>query len=345
MVGIAVQVKQARLNWGVAGKCNMRTIAANIKDGCPEDSVFYLESVSNTNSYRIKRLSKTNQVLYLTAASAANGTPLTWAVANTGSQNWEFMTVPYVVPNAHAMLDKLDDDTAFSSYLRDPKHTKKQDSREKRDTMRAIGRAMANLGYHPTFIIGMLGHIHYEGNIGYFEGISNESYMIVTRNTYPDYDDYFSKKYVYEKYPPKNDMELSKLKGMVENLLTKTPIKGAFGLGCIQWTGDDRTLNLVDDYIAKAKPLNNINEQQATEVEAALIHKELTEKVYQEVYFHWLAMCKENLNSPDAAYQAGRDIVVGIGGNPNYLYISNSFQTEAIARGTNAQNLYIYLTS
>lgn len=69
--------------------------------------------------------------------------------------------------------------------------------------MLRIGRTMASWHIFSTaFIIGILGYIAGEGNIGMFERCSrdineDENYMKKTRENYPNYPTDYSNQYIY----------------------------------------------------------------------------------------------------------------------------------------------------
>jgi len=246
------------------------------------------------------------------------------------------------------MLDKFEN----APYVPDPS----QDSPEKRATMLAVGRAMAGWGYHPTFIIGMMGHITDEGNFGLFEAANtSNNYMNITVANYPNYVTDYSNQYIY------NGKNVSTVKSMLDNL---QPKGGSFGLGCCQWTYS-RTLDLINVYLTKTS--GTITSGQTKDAEIKHLYNELTGPVYSKIYTYWqnswldrnfdsaaveywektekIINFNGNLNSADAAYWAGRCIVVGLGGNPSSLSTPTAYVStgHAKTRGNNARLLYNYL--
>jgi hypothetical protein len=194
----------------------------------------------------------------------------------------------------------------------------------KRHTMAEVGCGLLGLGYEPAFVAGMLANIRAEGDAGRFESSSYTSkpeekphYLV-----YVDTHHYYNSEYSGQRIIGKN---LSTVRSLLEHLRdldrdrpppSPTPRerrhwRGGFGLGCLQWTWY-RTLYLMDIYQEAARGNISINLNQVIQAEIMMIDRELKRPPrqhvadYRPVYRNWQAANSRNINSADAAYDAGR---------------------------------------
>ena len=242
--------------------------------------------------------------------------------------------------SANEMLDIFEKSNYLSSY------------KNKKDTMLAVGRMLAEYDYHPTFIIGVMGHIQGEGNVGLFEKIHTGTYYFNAMKEYnhsngESYYDYyqknFSNQYIYD------NKNLSEVKDLINNLYeikigSNRPL--GFGLGCLQWTFE-RTQKLINIYIDFAGGKNTISKEKAYQAEAYMIKDEL-KGAYKKVYTHWFGTNNNKLSS-GAAYNAGNNALIGYGLNPVYLTTNlpsslSIWNNIAKQRGDNASKLFNAIT-
>lgn len=241
---------------------------------------------------------------------------------------------------ANEMLDIFEQSSYLSNY------------KTKKDTMLEIGRVLAKSDYHPTFIIGVMGHIQGEGNVGQFEKVHTGTWYFKTMQQiahssggsyYEYYQRYFSNQYIY------NNKSLSEVQKLIEELLAikykdsnGSQRSLGFGLGCLQWTFE-RTQNLVNIYKDTVGKRDIITQEEAYRAEAQMISNELR-GAYKKVYTYWYGN-NSNKFTAKAAYSAGNNALIGYGLNPVYLTskLPSSFAVwndVADTRGKNAEQLF-----
>ena len=154
-----------------------------------------------------------------------------------------------------------------------------------------------------------------------------------TYNTYA-YHKYMIDNYDYtSKYSYKriyNGYKLSAISSLLSELQT-TGWQGKFGLGICQWTAG-RTIMLLNNYKQVAAPADTITLDQCIVAELKTALNELRGD-YKSVYTNWVADNSNNLNSSDAAYNAGYTFCY------NYEKPSDK-GTKSVTRGNLAKNLY-----
>ena len=143
---------------------------------------------------------------------------------------------------------------------------------EKKKAMITAASVLIEQKFELAFIAGVLGNIKNEGNIG----ISKLNSILTKFDNMKRYD-------------------------------TQEKSRVGFGLGCVQWTFD-RTYQLIRIYIEVAKGSDWVTEAQATEAEGIMVVHELTGTYYYKVYMPWLNTNQTNLDSSQAAYNAGYDV-------------------------------------
>ena len=107
----------------------------------------------------------------------------------------------------------------------------------KKKVLSIIGTLLFNNGYETAFVAGVLGNIYHEGEIGKFE---NSNYA-KNHSAEPCYLKFMDNLYNYRSvYSNKNitNVSMRNLSAMMEKLKKDNWKKGAFGLGCVQWTGE-----------------------------------------------------------------------------------------------------------
>jgi hypothetical protein len=222
------------------------------------------------------------------------------------------------------MMDKLNRD-----------RTLPVESDERRNAMVRMGRVMASAGYEPAFIAGMLGNVQHEGNVGQFErdwGGTAQAYLRLIPN--------YGAEYCNQNITSKN---LVTVRNLLLNLQGLNWNNGKFGLGCIQWTGE-RTLHLVNTYLEVTGGNDFITLIQATLAEGLMIIRELGEAPkpgianYRRIHSGWRAANSSNINSADAAYDAGHRLCM------SYL-IPTDTSAKAIQRGNAARTIFRIMMS
>jgi hypothetical protein len=154
-----------------------------------------------------------------------------------------------------------------------------------------------------------------------------------------DYRVKYSGKFIYDA-----GMSLSVVRNMLLDLqpnswrCPQTNSRRRFGLGCIQWTAE-RTFHLVNTYLEITGGNSVINLEQATRAEGLMIVRELknapkpTIADYRSIHRNWQTENSGNLNSEDAAYDAGHRLCM------RYL-IPDQTATKAVERGNHAREIY-----
>jgi hypothetical protein len=206
-----------------------------------------------------------------------------------------------------------------------------------------VGRDLLNHGYEPAFAAGMLAQIQAEGDGGMFErsNYSNPANM-------PAYLAYMVNEHEYHtEYDNQNitSKNLSVVRALLEHLKTLTRLpsqpswewRGGFGLGCIQWTFD-RTLYLMDVYSEVNGNKDTITRSQVMQAECLMVRRELENPPrpgisnYRNIRPNWQSANSGNLNSTDAAFDAGHRIC--------RIYVGQTNTAVADSRGGNARDIY-----
>ena len=194
-----------------------------------------------------------------------------------------------------------------------------------------IGELMFEVGYETAFVAGLLANIYHEGNFGCFESSkyvrnpgAKPGYLRIMDNQY-NYSNKYSGKCVTE-------VSLKELKNLCDELEYNNWQKGKFGLGIIQWTGE-RTGTLVNLYLEEANGNNYINMDQVIIAEGKMVISELNNNQYRKIYENWKQNNNHNLDSENAAYDAGNKIC-------QKYEIPHDTQNQAIKRGNTAKKIY-----
>jgi len=174
---------------------------------------------------------------------------------------------------------------------------------EKREAVIAMAKELENNGYPLAFISGMIANIISEGNHGLFESSAYKNL-----NKKPNYLKYMDEHYDYRnKYSGQNvaGKSLSELYALICEL-EAGGYEGKFGLGCIQWTGS-RTKTLIETYMENSNGKDTITKAEVSKAEGLMMIKELKTS-YKNVFNGWKNSNASNIDSADAAYNAGYDI-------------------------------------
>ena len=193
--------------------------------------------------------------------------------------------------NDNKMIDKLIENSIVN--------------KNKKDTIKIIGNLLLKNGYETAFVAGVLGNVHSEASIGHFESSNYKS----NPSAKPQYLKYMDDLYNYASlYSGKSitSVSLKSLNDIIEKLHNQNWEKGKFGLGCVQWTGE-RTRTIFKLYLKEVNGSDNINFEQAATAEGKMIINELSNK-FSDIYKNWKNQYSNNLNSEDAAYNAGEQI-------------------------------------
>jgi len=207
---------------------------------------------------------------------------------------------------------------------------------EKVESCVSTAKVMLEAGYEPAFVVGMLGNVCCEGNVGQFEYYSSMDYMQYMQSNY-NYSTNYSGKYIY-------NYNFNTVYNMVSEIKQKATLidgdwyingsRAGFGLGSIQWTFD-RMYNLVNVYKEVNGGSSVINKIQVIEAEGMMILRELSgyynnEFVY--IYSNWIGS-HANLDSQDATYDATYSLCV------DYERPYEKYK-KAVERGRVARNIY-----
>ena len=209
----------------------------------------------------------------------------------------------------------------------------------KRDAIVGVVDTLMRAGFEPAFAAGVAANVYAEGTYGLFESSKyvtypekrpryfayldggnyyskqNGSYVLsavyLSPEEYEVYDgpadkylrfgdknyylDNFSKKYATE-------VDLYELEALLDTLYAGG-WQGKFGLGVVQWTGW-RTKKLVEFYRRHAGDSSDITAAQVIAAENEMILYELNGS-YRFVYNAWRDSCGDDLETPDAAREAG----------------------------------------
>ena len=204
----------------------------------------------------------------------------------------------------------------------------------KRNTLKIIGNLLFDKGYPTSWVAGVLGNIFSEASIGKFES----SAYIKNPSAEPQYLKYMDQFYDYRnKYSGKivTDVSMKALGLLLTKLKNDNWIRGKFGLGCVQWTGE-RTYTLYKKYVAACNYQDRITLDQATKAEGNMIIEELSGR-FSDIYSQWNSG-NSNKNSGSAAYDAGYRIC-------KKYEIPADTENQAKKRGKTAQNIYEIMTS
>ena len=199
----------------------------------------------------------------------------------------------------------------------------------KKDSSKAIAKEMLDAGLEVAFVAGMLANHHHEGNIGQFEYYSSIAYMQPMQNTY-SYKSNYSGQYIYNK-------NVNTVNTMVTTLHNNGwEINGStakFGLGSIQWTGT-RTKDLLDRYRDVNGKSKDITLEQAQQAEGKMIVNELKKSSdYKNVHPNWKNAVGSNLDTQNAAYEAGYRLCY-------YYERPTDKATKSVIRGNLAKKIY-----
>ena len=204
----------------------------------------------------------------------------------------------------------------------------------KKKVLSIIGTLLFNNGYETAFVAGVLGNIYHEGEIGKFE---NSNYA-KNPSAEPGYLKFMDNLYNYRSvYSNKNitNVSMRNLSAIMEKLKKDNWKKGAFGLGCVQWTGE-RTYTLFKLYENECGNSDNITLEQAIAAEGKMIIQELS-GYYKNIYRDWKNN-NPNLNSGNAAYNAGHMICTK-------YEIPKDYKNKADTRANTSEDLYNIMTS
>ena len=207
-------------------------------------------------------------------------------------------------------------------------------------------KVMLNNDYEVAFVAGMLANMKQEGNTGMFESSNysdqNRKLRIAPYLVYMD-SEYRGENFYLNNYSGKTIMDVDvievyeMLKELEEISNYSWKLDGhtiGFGLGTNQWSFD-RALELVEVYLELNNNSSTITLEQARRAEAIWIIRELKSKsIYRNIHPNWQKKFSD-LNSIDAAYQAGYDLCD--------IYIRPYSETANIDRGDNAKLIYTVL--
>lgn len=224
--------------------------------------------------------------------------------------------------NGNEMINKLIE----SSYV----------NKDKKETIKIIGNLLFDKGYETAFIAGVLGNVHSEAKIGHFESSNYKS----NPSAKPQYLKYMDDLYNYNTlYSGKSitSVSLSDLNIIIEKLYKDNWQKGKFGLGCVQWTGS-RTRDIFKLYLEEANGSDYITFEKAAKAEGKMIISELQSSLFNPIYNNWKKNNSGNLNSENAAYNAGEQVCL------NYEKPINK-EEKAKVRGNLAKNFYAVMVS
>lgn len=204
----------------------------------------------------------------------------------------------------------------------------------KKKVLSIIGTLLFNHGYETAFVAGVLGNIYHEGEIGKFES-SNYTKNPKAEPAYLKFmDDLYNYRSVYSNKNITN-VSMKNLSTVMEKLKKDNWKKGAFGLGCVQWTFE-RTYTLFKLYENECGNSDKITLEQAIAAEGKMVIQELTGK-YKNIYIDWKKN-NPNLNCGKAAYNAGHMICIK-------YEIPQDYQNKADIRGNTSQDLYNIMTT
>lgn len=269
-----------------------------------------------------------------------------------GDAGEEYIINSYATLYAHWSIPSVNDmmeNFKNSSYL--------SNNILKKDALIIMGTVLADHGYEPAFIAGVLGYIQGEGNIGHFESSNysaNEKpwYLEYVDEKY-NYNNLYSNKYIYngiDLYEVRKILnELEELPRIIKNGYEN--YQGGFGLGCCQWTFA-RTLRLINRYIEVAGESNYINYSQTAEAEAQMMIyelEELNDSKFKVLYSNWYNACSNeaiDINSAEAAYLAGYRVLFVYGMySTDYSNPNSKYAQKANFRGNYAKNIFSAMTT
>lgn len=221
----------------------------------------------------------------------------------------------YRMPISTRMLNNIQNDTTLGL------------TSTKKKTIIGIGRQMLSEGYHSAFVAGMLANIQHEGEAGFFESSfyrqGEPTYLVYMDQNY-NYRNEYSDQYIMDK-------KLSVVYSLLKQLETNNWEKGKFGLGSVQWTGG-RTKTIVEMYMKVAGKNDKITFDQVLTAEGMMISQEFR-GLYSNVYSSWKSTNSSNLDSAEAAYNAGYDICMK-------YEVPASYATKAPTRADTAKKTY-----
>ncbi len=196
--------------------------------------------------------------------------------------------------------------------------------REKKKTIIAMGRGLLQAGYDEAFVAGMLGNIVYEANCGQFENANysrNEPlpYIKIINDNIPEYAIVSNKNLC--------EVGIERLVGINESIHKENT---KFGLGCIQWTPEERRDMLIERYIEVCGKTGFPTFEQCVQIELEWMNHELNDKFYG-VYSTWKPAEGISTSREDAR-RAGKEICA--------CYIIQSDKQTQIKRADKAVDIY-----
>lgn len=144
--------------------------------------------------------------------------------------------------------------------------------REKKKTIIAMGRGLLQAGYDEAFVAGMLGNIVYEANCGQFENANysrNEPlpYIKIINDNITEYAIVSNKNLC--------EVGIERLVSINESIHKENT---KFGLGCIQWTPEERRDMLIERYIEVCGKTGFPTFEQCVQIELEWMNHELNDK-------------------------------------------------------------------
>jgi len=162
---------------------------------------------------------------------------------------------------------------------------------EKKNSCKQVSEALLKAGFDKRFVVGVLANICSEGDFGKFEYYNSntpQSYILAIPSTY-GYTKNYSGKHIYD-----SGINFTTVEKMI-NERVATGTANIFGLGCVQWTANERVRELVKLYrkkIGSSRTTITLDETAAAECE--LIVGELTNTIktnmnyLDDVYMKWV---------------------------------------------------------